>query len=338
MVNLNDETHQRFPHRSLPIETAQFHPEASPGPFEAAALRTVTRAGPRLALIVALLCVLWPLGTQAQGGLRVLDVEALGMHADRSQVRVGEMFHLVVHVRVRENLSALDELVVPDVATMQLLGDERRITHGAGGTEVVETLTLEPTAGGRYTFAPAYLDAIDPHALRPKRFSADRASTVVVTDPAPAAGGDGWELGRSIATLVVVFVVIAAVALALLGRIRARRERSLVADVTLCLSKGPAAPPRPSLSTPRVRGERVAEALRAYRRSPGSTMLERLRAALFGAAGAAPGATLRDALRIGDPALHDALRAAEGAAFGPTEAREIASRELIDAAEAWLRR
>jgi hypothetical protein len=283
---------------------------------------------------VALLCVLWPLGIQAQSGLRVLDVETLRMRADRSQMRVGEMLRLVIHVRVRENVSALDELIVPDVGTMQLFGDERRTTHGARGTDVVETLTLEPTAGGRYTFAPAYLDAIDPRDLRPKRFSADRAITVVVTDPAFAARIDGWDVGRSLATLVVVFVVILAVALALLGRIRARREPSLVADVILCLSKGPAAPPPPSLAT---RGERVAAALRAYRRSPGNAMLEKLRAAIFGAAGVAPGATLRDALGSGDPALHDALCAAEGAAFAPTDAREVASRDLIDATEAWLR-
>jgi hypothetical protein len=295
----------------------------------------MARAGPRLALLVALLCISWPLDTQAQGGLRVLHVDALGMRADPSQVRVGEMYRLVIHVRVRESVAALDELIVPDVGTMQLFGDERRTTHGARGTDVVETLTLEPTAGGRYTFAPAYLDAIDPRNLRPKRFSADRAITVVVTDPAPAAGVDGWDLFRSLTTLVAVFVVIVAVALALLGRIRARRERSLVADVTLCLSNGRAALPSPSLSAPR---ERVAEALHAYRRSPGSATLKKLRAALFGAAGAAPGATLRDALRSGDPALHDALCAAECAAFAPTDAREGASRELIGATEACLRR
>jgi hypothetical protein len=292
-------------------------------------------AGPRLALLVALLCISWPLDTQAQGGLRVLHVDALGMRADPSQVRVGEMFRLVIHVRVRESVAALDELIVPDVGTMQLFGDERRTRHGARGTDVVETLTLEPTAGGRYTFAPAYLDAIDPRNLRPKRFSADRAITVVVTDPAPAAGVDGRDLFRSLTTLVAVFVVIVAVALALLGRIRARRERSLVADVTLCLSNGRAALPSASLSAPR---ERVAEALHAYRRSPGSATLKKLRAALFGAAGAAPGATLRDALRSSDPALHDALCAAECAAFAPTDAREGALRELIGATEACLRR
>jgi len=35
MVNLNDGTNEGFRHRSLPISAVQFHPEASPGPFDA---------------------------------------------------------------------------------------------------------------------------------------------------------------------------------------------------------------------------------------------------------------------------------------------------------------
>ncbi len=35
MVNLNDGTNEGFRHRSLPISSVQFHPEASPGPFDA---------------------------------------------------------------------------------------------------------------------------------------------------------------------------------------------------------------------------------------------------------------------------------------------------------------
>lgn len=35
MVNLNDGTNEGFRHRTLPIVTVQFHPEASPGPFDA---------------------------------------------------------------------------------------------------------------------------------------------------------------------------------------------------------------------------------------------------------------------------------------------------------------
>ena len=35
MINLNDGTNEGFRHRTLPIEAVQFHPEASPGPFDA---------------------------------------------------------------------------------------------------------------------------------------------------------------------------------------------------------------------------------------------------------------------------------------------------------------
>ena len=35
MLNLNDGTTEGFSHRELPIRGVQFHPEASPGPFDA---------------------------------------------------------------------------------------------------------------------------------------------------------------------------------------------------------------------------------------------------------------------------------------------------------------
>jgi carbamoyl-phosphate synthase small subunit len=35
MINLNDGTNEGFRHRSLPVAAVQFHPEASPGPFDA---------------------------------------------------------------------------------------------------------------------------------------------------------------------------------------------------------------------------------------------------------------------------------------------------------------
>ena len=54
------------------------------------------------------------------------------MHADFTHVKVGQVFHLAIHARVRENVAALDELVIPDVGTMQLEGDERNVTSSAG--------------------------------------------------------------------------------------------------------------------------------------------------------------------------------------------------------------
>jgi carbamoyl-phosphate synthase small subunit len=38
MVNLNDGTNEGFRHRALPVAAVQFHPEASPGPFDARGL------------------------------------------------------------------------------------------------------------------------------------------------------------------------------------------------------------------------------------------------------------------------------------------------------------
>ena len=35
LVNLNDGTNEGFRHRELAVEAVQFHPEASPGPFDA---------------------------------------------------------------------------------------------------------------------------------------------------------------------------------------------------------------------------------------------------------------------------------------------------------------
>jgi hypothetical protein len=307
--------------------------------------RSTTAIIPRPRRRAALAAVAFVIALSGVGhaqAMRTLHVSALSMRADRTHLRVGDVFHLVIQARVRENIATLDELVVPDVVAMQLLGDERRAAHDAGGTDIIETLTLEATMRGRYTFAPAHLDVIDPHELRPKRFSADRAVTVVVAGPPLMVRVDGWALGRSLATLLAALVAFAGVTLALMGRVRARRERTLVADVTLCFSKGPpsrAAPSRapPERSTPR---ERVAEALRVYRRLPAAPALEKLRAALFGAAGAPPHATARDALvALGrNDALRDALLAAERTAFGPFEGRDEASRELVERTEVWLGR
>lgn len=270
-------------------------------------------------------------GAQA---LRPLHVTALSMRADRMRIDVGAVFHLAIHAHVREHVAALDELVIPDVGTMQLLGDERSVTHAGGETDVVETLTLEPVKSGAYTFRPAYLDAIDARTGRPSRFSSNAVRVVVVAPVASAAERYG-ALARLGGEVLLALLACVAVVLAAIGALRLRRARARArADVA------PAAPP-PAAAAPapaRAPRDEVAEALRAYRLSPAEPALRRLRASLFTAAGTNGGSTLGDALAATtDRELRIALIAAERAAFGPPADRDEASRELAGATEAWLR-
>ena len=263
------------------------------------------------------------------GSLRTLHVEALSMRADRPHIAVGEVFHLAIHVRVRENVAALDELVVPDVGTMKLEGDERHVTSSPAGTDVVETLTLEPIAAGAFTFKGAYLDAVDARTRKPSRFSANSVR-VVVGAASQTVASPYVEIGRFMVAIMLAGSVVLVAIAALITIVRLRRRRAAVAVPVGAPTAAAPPPPR----TPR---DDVAEALRAYRSVPANGSLTRLRGALFVAAGTNAGATLRDALAAtADPALRGALSAAERTAFGPARERDTSSAELIGATGAWL--
>ncbi|MGD0050764.1 MAG: hypothetical protein ABSD03_02950 [Vulcanimicrobiaceae bacterium] len=287
-----------------------------------------------VATALALLGALAATAPATAQGLRTLHVDALSMRADRQAIPVGATFHVAIHVHVREHVDALDELVVPDIGTMQPLGDERTVTHANGGTDVVETLTLAPTQPGSFTFRPAYLDAIDGRTGRPSRFSSNPLRVTVVAvggSPVDAAAGALRQVALVVAILVgVAVVVLLALALVRIGRTRTRASVTVAAPV-------PQPPPAPA-APPRTSRDEVAAALRRYRTAPANGELRDLRAALFVAAGVAPGATLRDALQAqpGEP-LRSALLAAERAAFGAPGVRDAASAELIGATERWLR-
>jgi len=278
--------------------------------FAAAAVATSLPQGPALAL-------------------RMLHVDALSMRADRTFVATGEVFHLTIHVRVRERVTELDELVVPDVGTMQLLGDERHAASTPAGTDVTETLTLEPRQAGTFTLNGAYLDATDARTGKPTRFSANPVR-IVVAQSVQAAPSVDWsvDLMRVVGWLAFAAVVLVAFIAAIVALAVRAQRRPAPSPVHV------AAPPPPK-RTPR---DAVADALRVYRTAPSHGALMRLRAALFAVAGVDTGATLRDALAsTADHGLRAALGAAERTAFGPAHARDAASAELIDATEAWLR-
>ena len=290
-------------------------------------------ARPRRGVVAAAVACAVLVCSAPADALRSLHVDALSMRADRAQPHLGEVFHLAIHAHVRERVSALDELVMPDVGTMQLEGDERHVAASPSGTDIVETLTLEPMVAGSFTFAPAYLDAIDARTRRPSRFSSNPVRVVVI-GPRPESVVTLTAVHPLLDAIVrvvlatVAVVVVAVVALVLVTRARRRRPVAPPA---------PAAPPVPA-PAPRTPRDAVRDALAAYRVTPSTVALLPLRATLFAAAGVPAGGTLRDALRAtSDAALRAALEAAERAAFGPAFARDAASRDLVDAVEAWLR-
>ncbi|HTD32603.1 MAG TPA: hypothetical protein VK665_03000 [Candidatus Elarobacter sp.] len=271
-----------------------------------------------------------PATPSSAAALPRLHVDALSMRADRAQMQVGETFHLAIHVHVREPVTRLDELVIPDVGTMQLLGDERNVSTSPSGADVVETLTLEPTQAGTFTFAGAYLDAIDARTGKPSRFSSNPVRVVVAAKRSDFFGS-WWAATKLIAALALGGTILLALLAAVVSVVRLRRGDRPVVDVA-----PPVAPPQPPPG--RTSRDAVAEALHAYRASPANGSLLRLRAALFEAAGANAGWTLRDALKVThDAALRDALVAAEHAAFGPAQAREASSEALMRTTEGWLR-
>src|SRR6202023_1860567 len=114
---------------------------------------------------------------------------------------------------------------------------ERQVTAGRNGTDVVETLTLEPTTPGPFTFPAAYFDAIDANTKKPSRFAANPVRVVVTSQ------GLFYERPRvvlfrllaiALVSLVVLFGVLALVALVV---VLLRRQRKPVV--------APVAPPPP---------------------------------------------------------------------------------------------
>jgi hypothetical protein len=267
-------------------------------------------------------------------GYRRLHINALSMRTDHRSVQVGQVFHVAIHVHVTETVTNLDELVVPDVGTLEPMGDERAVSHANGGTDVVETLTLAAAQPGVVTLRPAYLDAIEPRSGKALRFSSNPLRIVVLAARAPDLGDPlpGIEHAFLVLVAVVAGVVVVLIAAVVVVRLVHGRRRAAV----VIAAPVPVAPPPPPAPTRSPR-EDVEAALRRYRTAPANGALRVLRAALFVAAGAAPGGTLRDALdETSNGALRRALTAAEGAAFGPEAMRDAASTDLIAATERWL--
>lgn len=232
------------------------------------------------------------------------------MAADTAHPVAEKPFHLVIDMHVAQRVSSLGGVVLPMFGPLEILGDERQLLSGSGGTEYRETISVLPHQSGTLTIAPAYLDALDARDGKPKRFLSN-ALTLQVGSAAGltliAAASPDLRAAAEVAAGILIVLLLA------WGVLRFRRPSHIVT-----------APPEPSPApvVPDVPSQPEEDpydrALTDLREDPTRARALRVRERIWEHVGASQFDTLADVLRR--PATHDVavrnvLRALERAAF-----------------------
>lgn len=264
----------------------------------------------RVALTLAFVAcaTLAPLRAQS---LQRLTVTQLTLSADTATPHIEVPFHLVVTAHVRERISELDNLDLPILAELELLGSERTTVASRSGSTYRETITVVAHHSGAITIAPVTLDATDARTGKNLRYSSN-SLTLHVAGPAAviSAAGSAWEglqaLLAALLRLVLILAGIAGIVLLVVALIRRRPTPPPV--VTL-------PPPTPVVRDPRTQLRQALAVLQNDRTRAGAMQTRHIVRAMVGATDAE---TLADVLRrplATDPEMRSLLRALERAGF-----------------------
>ncbi|MBV8149237.1 MAG: hypothetical protein JO092_09120 [Candidatus Eremiobacteraeota bacterium] len=243
--------------------------------------------------------------------LQRLTIDAFDLSADTPNPRVDATFHLIVRLHVRERVNAVQNLELPILAQLELLGDERSIGTNSAGTEYRETITVVSHNLGTLTIGPATLQAIDARDGRPKQYATNNLTVQVVGEPfqplqqSANAAASALEWTARAALWLGGLACVAT----LIGLIFLRRPA--------VISVSPVAPPVMPAVSPSPR-ERLRDALTVLRAERSRSAAVTVRAAVWNLMGVSEGATLADVLRrpaASDARMADALRSLERAAF-----------------------
>lgn len=242
--------------------------------------------------------------------LQRLSVESFVLTADTARPKVDAPFHLVVSLRVRERVAEINNIELPLLAQLELLGDERQVTSDSHGSQYREVITVVAHDAGTLAIAPATLQAIDARDNRPKQWYTNDLRLVAGQSPERIA-----STVRS-AFLGIVWILVPVLALVALGvivffavRAAAARPRAVVPIVVQ-----PVAPPVPE----RTLAQYIEDALVVLRAERTRAAAVRVRTAVWRTIGASEGETLADVLRrpgTSDVPLRDVLIALERSAF-----------------------
>ncbi|HEY1680848.1 MAG TPA: hypothetical protein VGF98_04330 [Candidatus Tumulicola sp.] len=265
----------------------------------------------RLIAALAIALALAPAHAGAQS-LQHLTVQSFTLSSDTSTPHVDVPFHLTVTLRVRENVGSIGNLELPLLASLELLGDEREVSAGPGGSTYRETISVAAHAAGALAIAPAVLQAIDARDKRAKQYSTNGLTLTVVDSPTASLvnAASGFDLRR--AFLIVVFWLI--VMIVIVAIVIAIARRGAVADIRTAppvVDEAPAMPPR-------TIHDQLADALLVLRADPTRLMAVAVRGAVWRLIGADEGETLSAVLRLpraGAEPMRGLLIALERAAF-----------------------
>jgi hypothetical protein len=244
--------------------------------------------------------------------LQRLTVESFALTADTTRPRVDEPFHIVVTLHVLQHVTEIDNLELPMLAQLELLGDERQIVSGQGGTQYKEVIAVVAHAAGTIPIAPATLQAVDARDSRAKQWFTNslvlRAG--VGADQILRNSGSALLVG-AIVLFRILLVLVGIGCIVLLGIALVRRANRVPVAA-------PASDPAPPPTAQRTTAQRLDDALVVLRAERTRQTAVRVRGVVWEVFGAPPGATLADVLsRPGtqDPLVRSVLVALERAAF-----------------------
>ncbi|MGC1381129.1 MAG: hypothetical protein WA814_08940 [Candidatus Baltobacteraceae bacterium] len=275
-------------------------------------MKTSLHAAARITA-VALLAAVTP--AQAQS-LQRLTVGTFALSADPSRPQVDQPFHLIVTLRVREPVARIDNLELPVLAELELLGDERQIVSGPRGTEYREVVTVAAHRTGALTIGPARLQAIDARDNKPKEWATNGLRLDVAGAAPQLVGADALNhLGAAVLLLLRILLWLFGIAAIVVLALLLFRRR---APTPVPVAPAPAPQPSPPVPVARSQRQQLEDALAVLRAEHTRAAAIRVRAAVWRMVGANDGETLADVLKrpeSDDVTLRGLLVALERSAF-----------------------
>ena len=293
----------------------------------------------RLALAAAVAVAAFSAGTAAPAqALQHLTVEAFTLGSDVGRPQVGVPFALVVTLRVRERVTRIDNLELPLLAQLDLLGDERRITSGQNGSQYVETISVVAHQSGVLDIGAARLQAVDARDGRAKQYSTNGLTLRVVAGAAAPLGRAETFTAAALRLIVetLLWIVGTLCAIAVVVLLFRRRSAATLPTPVPAMQSPPPSPPQPALRSER---EQMQDALTVLRAERTRAAALRVRSAVWRMVGASDGETLADVLhrsRAADEPTRTLLGALERAGFTYDTDLSPAIDDACDALERYI--